>query len=284
MSLGECHVDPLRPPVDELLASWRRRVVANRDQVNAFREAPDGPDFYAPVAERFRDDPLRTGDAVLDALVSLAQADDVWLDIGAGGGRYALPLALKTRQVIALDHSSAMLRVLREGMEQSAIANVEVVEADWPTNKEFSADVALISNVGYDIEEIGPFLDAMERSSRRLCVAHLRWRNPTSDIDELWPAVHGVERATLPNLRDLLALLLARERPFEVNLIPARAQTYTSPEEAMANGRRQTWVEPGSEKDTRLRAAITACLIERDGRFAFRWEPNYAGIVSWKPA
>jgi len=266
-----------------LLASWRRRVVANREQVDVFREVPDGADFYAPVAERFRDDPRRTGDAVLDALSVLAQPEDVWLDIGAGGGRYALPLALKTKKVIAVDHSPAMVGVLRAGMEQSGIANIQVVEADWPTTEDVSADVALISNVGYDIEEIGSFVDAMERSARRLCVAHLRWRNPTADIDELWPDVHGVERSTLPNLRDFLALLLARERPFEVRLIPARTQTYATLEEAMANGRRQTWVEPGSAKDARLRAAIAARLIERDARYAFRWEPNYAGIVSWTP-
>jgi hypothetical protein len=168
-------------------------------------------------------------------------------------------------------------------MEQAAIRNVDVVEADWPPAQGLSADVALISNVGYDIPEIGPFIEAMERSARRLCVAHLRWRNPTADFDALWPAVHGVERATLPNLRDFLGLLLARERPFEVRLIPSRVQTYASPDDAMANGRRQTWVQPGSQKDARLRTAITAGLMQREGRFAFGWEPNYAGIVTWQP-
>lgn len=279
----ETEIDPLRPSVEDVLASWRRRVRANREQVDEFREAPDGADFYAPVADRFRDDPRRSSDAILDALKALVEPDDVWLDVGAGGGRYALPLALTAREVIALDHSPAMLGVLRQVSDDFGIANVRVVETDWPTAEDFPADVTLISNIGNDIEEIGPFVDALERSARRLCVAQWRWHNPTRDLDELWPEVHGVPRATLPNLRDFLVLLLARERPFEVRLISTRSQTYASVEEAMVNGRRQTWVEPGSAKDARLRAAIAARLVERDGRFAYHWEPSYAGIVTWSP-
>lgn len=276
-------MDPLRPALDDVLNSWSQRVRANREQVDRFREVPDGPDFYAPMAERFRDDPHRTGDAGLDIIRSLVQPGETWLDVGAGGGRYALPIALSAGQVIALDASPGMLEVLRKGIDEHGIHNVRIVHERWPAATPVETDVALICNVGYDIEGIGPFVDAMERSARRLCVALLRWRNPTWGIDQLWPAVHGEARATLPNLRDFQALLLARDTPFEVRLVPARAQNYASVDEAQENGRRQTWVQPGSEKDQRLRAAIEDRLIERDGRLAFSWEPNYTGIVSWKP-
>ena len=59
-----------------------------------------------------------------------------------------------------------------------------------------AADVALISHVGYDVEDIGPFLDAMEGSARRLCVAVLLERPPPTPADRLWPLIHGVERAS----------------------------------------------------------------------------------------
>ena len=39
--------------------------------------------------------------ALLDILLSLARPGETWLDIGAGAGRYALPLALHVREVIA---------------------------------------------------------------------------------------------------------------------------------------------------------------------------------------
>ena len=115
--------------------------------------------------------------------------------------------------------------------------------------------------MGYDIEHIGPFLDAMEASARRLCVAMLRWRNPTWGIDQLWPDVHGEPRSTLPNLSDFQALLLARDTPHAVHLIESRAQTFESVDEAMDNGRTQTWVQARGAKDQKLRAAIESRLV-----------------------
>ena len=277
--------DPLRPDVDVLLASWARRVRANAEQVDRFAEQKS-QDHYAPVANRFRVDPRRTDDTSLDALLTLARADESWLDVGAGGGRYALPLALAVREVIALDPSQGMLGVLREGMAEHDIENVRVVEGRWPAAADPSvqADIAFIAHVGYDVEQIGPFLDAMERSARRLCVAMLFWRRPTWALDRLWPAVHGVERALLPALREMVTLLMARGRPVSIRLVEQAPSSFESVEQVHGLARHQTWVRPGSEADRRLEAAIRERLIERDGRLAFDWTPSQLGLVTWKPS
>jgi SAM-dependent methyltransferase len=276
--------DPLRPDPEALLASWARRVRANAEQVDRFAEQRS-QDHYAPVAIRFRVDPRRTDDPSLDALLALARPDESWLDIGAGGGRYALPLALNVREVIAVDPSQGMLGVLREGMAEHGIQNVRVVEGRWPAaaDPSLQADVAVIAHVGYDVEQIGPFLEAMERSARRLCVAMLFWRRPTWALDRLWPAVHGVERAALPAMRELATLLMARGRPVGIQIVEQPASAFESVEQVVGLARHQTWVRPGSEKDARLEAAIRERLVERDGRLAFEWTPSHLGLVTWKP-
>ena len=79
--------------------------------------------------------------------------------------------------------------------------------------------MGLIAHVGYDVEEIGPFLDALEAASRRLCVALLMERAPASAADPFWPPVHGEERVPLPALPDALELLTARGRnPTEMRI------------------------------------------------------------------
>ncbi len=90
--------------------AWADRVRRNREQVDRFRELPDGADFYASVSSIFREDPDRVGDPVLEALRRHAQPDDTWLDIGAGAGRYALPMARSVREVVALDPSAVDAR------------------------------------------------------------------------------------------------------------------------------------------------------------------------------
>ncbi len=197
-------------------ADWEARVRAHHEQTARVRETPEGGDFYAPVSRLFIADPHRTDDEVLDHLLPLARPTDRWLDIGAGAGRYALPLALHVREVVALDPSPGMLAALRAQAAEHGIENVRTIEARWPVGPAAgpapTADVALIANLGYDVEAIGAFLDAMESAAVRLCVAILADRQPSWPAHAFWPAVHGEERAELPALDLFLELLRSRDR------------------------------------------------------------------------
>jgi SAM-dependent methyltransferase len=231
----------------------------------------------------FRADPRRRDEPALEILRSLADRGETWLDIGAGGGRYALPLALQVGQVIALDPSVAMLAILREGMATYGIGNVQCVEDRWPSARPYAADATLIAHVGYDVDEFAAFLDAMEQASRRLCVAMLLERQPTHAIDALWPEIHGEPRATLPALPEFLALQLGRGRLVEVRLAARQAQAFSSPDDVLAMARRQLWIRSAGPKDLRLQALLRERLVERDGRVAMSWEPLAVGVVSWPP-
>jgi SAM-dependent methyltransferase len=269
--------------VEDVLGAWAARVRANRDQVDAFREASPS-DFYAPVASLFRADPQRQDEAALEILRGLVQPEDVVLDIGAGGGRYALPLALQSREVVAIDPSEGMLRVLHESANEHAIRTVRVVAGRWPAvaDQVEQGDVALIAHVGYDVERIGPFIDAMERAARRLCVAVLLSQPPPTEADRLWPDVHGVERATLPSLPEFLTVLLARGRLFDVRLVDRSPQTYESREAVLAWLRQQLWLTPDGPKDRKLQALLDVRLTDRHGRYALSWDPVSVGIVTWR--
>src|SRR3979409_837407 len=93
--------DALRPSAAGALAAWADRGRGNRAQVEQIREAPRAA-FYPTIAGMFRADPRRRDEPTLEALRALVRPTDTVLDIGAGGGRLALPLALETRRVIAI--------------------------------------------------------------------------------------------------------------------------------------------------------------------------------------
>ena len=284
-------IDTRADLVAALQAAWAARVRANAEQVDRFREVPDGTDFYAPVTGLFRADPTRTDEPALDALLALVRPGERWLDIGAGAGRYALPIARALApsggEVVALDPSASMLDGLREIAAEHDIDNVRTVEARWPPTDPapFAADVTLIAHVGYDIEAIGPFLDAMESAAGRLCVAMLMERQPSSIADVCWPPVHGEPRVPLPALPEFLELLRARGRDPSVQMLERAPRRFESRDELEGFLRRQLWIEPGGAADRRFRAAMDD-LIDQDpdGRVGLiDQRPLPIGIVTWAP-
>lgn len=267
-------------------ATWAERVRANRDQVDRVREVPDGKDFYAPVTGLFRADPHRMDEAVLEVLRGFVVPGETWLDIGAGAGRYALPLALIAERVIAVDPSKGMLDALSKGMTEHEIVNVDVIEGRWPdVDPRPTADVTLIAHVGYDIESIGAFVDAMEHATRRLCVAVLMERQPASLADPCWPLVHGEPRIPLPALPDFVELLRARGREPEVVMMEREARRFATRDELEGFLRRQLWVAESGAKNARFLEALDALAIEDEGGIFLRGVPPMGiGIVSWAPA
>ena len=273
----------------ELEAAWAERVRENREQVDRVREVADR-DFYAPVSSLFVADPRRTGEEALDALLDLAEPADRWLDIGAGAGRYALPLAFRVAEVIAVEPSASMRNALRTGKAEHGLQNLRLVGAAWPAAlSELGpppvADVALAAHVGYDIEGIGPFVDAMERAASRLCVAMLTDRSPASVADPFWPIVHGMERVPLPALPELAELLRARGRETEIRRVERAPRTFDSFDGLATFVRRQLWIADDGEKEQRFRMALAenARELDDDGWTLALPPVGSIGILTWEP-
>jgi SAM-dependent methyltransferase len=275
-----------------LATAWADQVRANREQAERVREETPA-DFYGPVSRRFVVDPHRTDDPTLAALLELARPGETWFDIGCGAGRFALPLALRVGQVIALDPSPAMLAELREGMATAGIPNIRVIEGRWPFESGASlaatsadpirADVVLMAHVGYDIEAIGAFLDAAEGAAHRLCVAVMAERAPATPAAVVWPAVHGEERHLLPALPEFEALLRARGTPPKVRIVERGARAFGSRDEAHHWLRHQCFIAADGAADGRLRDEIDRLATDPAGGLALPGEPVGVGVVTWTP-
>jgi CTP:molybdopterin cytidylyltransferase MocA/SAM-dependent methyltransferase len=272
-------------------SDWASRVRANRDQVDRVREVPDGKDFYAPVRSMFRADPTRTDDPVLAALLTLVRPGDAWLDVGAGAGRFALPIAMAVApsggSVIALDASASMLEAAREIAAEFGIVNLRTIEARWPPTdvadeSQMRADVVLIAHVGYDVEAIGPFLDAMEAAASRELIAVLMDQMPASAADAFWPPVHGETRVGLPALAAFGELLRARGRHPTIERVTAERRRLESREAVEAFARQQLWIDPSGPKEARFQAALSELAVrDGDGWTIAGRGPLDIGIVRW---
>lgn len=268
----------LRPDPAVLGEEWLQIVEAEYEQVERLREWHDS-DYYQPIARNFVDDPWRSGDEILDALRAFSRPDATWLDIGAGGGRYALPLSLTSRKVIAVDPSSGMRDALREEIDRHGIQNIEQLDLRWPEGSEgIEADFSLAAHVGYDIRDINGFLDGMEHATRERCVMLMMDRAPSGGFEHLWEAVHGEPRLRLPAMRDIVHLLLARGATPEIRNFP-RVHGPNTPEELLTSARRRLWLSEGSDKDQHLQQLVAAVDLATDD-FQI---PALIALISWTP-
>ena len=270
---------PLHPDPVDLGNAWHAQVEAEYEQVERLREWHE-QDYYAPIAHHFADDPRRTDDDLLNELLAMSNSDATWLDIGAGGGRYALPLALNNQKVIAVDPSEGMLNVLRGSMAEHGIDNIEIQHGRWlEVAANVEADFSLLAHVGYDIREINAFVDALERATRERCCVMLMDRAPSGGFTRLWEQVHGEYRYQLPGAREFLHLLLARGAMPEVRLTQRQMRPLGA-DDIRENARRRLWLSEGSEKDQHLQRLL-ADMPQGIDDFQL---PSVIALITWEPA
>jgi SAM-dependent methyltransferase len=122
----------------------------------------------------------------------LAGAGSV-LDVGAGCGALALPLAERTARVTALEPAPAMAAALRTETTRRGLRRLTVLEAAWGEVALPPHDLVLCAHVGELTRPGAPFLRDAARWARRWVVV-VRDRETESDklfFRELYPALLG---------------------------------------------------------------------------------------------
>jgi SAM-dependent methyltransferase len=276
----------IRPPEPIDWAGRWRALVEGREAQGAalLGGARPNADFWerrAPLFARFSA-ALPDDDALLLRLQAVVRPDDTVLDVGAGAGRYALPLARLARRVVAVEPSAGMRANLQARAAAEGVANVEVVAADWLAAAVAPAEVVLCCHVHYAIADIAPFLRKLDAHAGRVALMVSRvgqFRGPA----ELWQELHGAPRIPEPSFIELYNVLYDLGIVAEVQVIDFAARwAYADLEEAVAENRDRLLVTPGSPADARLRATLAARLERReDGLWHWPSPPARAAILSW---
>ena len=264
--------------------TWGEMVRVEHEQSDRMRGARP-TDHWTQYARQFKADPRRTDDELVERLRSRLQPDDTLLDVGAGGGRLALPLALSCRSVTAVEPSPSMCAVLRETAEENGI-NVGVVEAEWADAEVEAADVILCSHVIYVIEDIGAFVSKINSHARRLVLMVVFQSAPQSQMYQLWEQLHGEPRHPLPSLPHFRPVLDEMGIAFEVDeLPPDPARGFDSEEEAREMIAQRLYIPRGSEAESKLSKILDSSLQEEsDGIWRIKGsQPLQTCIVSWSP-
>lgn len=164
------------------------------------------------------------------------------LDIGAGPGTLAIPLAEKVRSVTAVEPSKGMIEVLEENMAEYGRDNINIIRKRWEdidveNDLEGPYDI-IIASFSLGMPDIRKAIeDMLAVSSGHI---YLYWFAGDTSWDmqsrEIWPKLHGNDYHTTPKCNILYNVL------YQMGIYPnmetftlGRTETYSTLDEAVEN-------------------------------------------------
>ncbi len=129
------------------------------------------------------------------------------LDIGAGPGTFALLLAGRVREVVALEPASGMAAILEKRIKARRLSNLRVVQRTWqeiePEEEGWASAFDLVfASMSPGVSDPRA-LENMVQASRRFCYLSAwsgsRWGRWGRAREELWPRLFGEQAGGYPN-------------------------------------------------------------------------------------
>ena len=134
-------------------------------------DAPTDRAFWERYAHHYDERIGSDGERhTLEYLKKIIRPTDSLLDVGAGTGRFALPLSDSVARITAVDHSPDMLGILRRKTTAAGIATIATVEGEWPHVDVEPHDVVLAAWSLYRAIDLSAVLTACVAAARRSLV------------------------------------------------------------------------------------------------------------------
>jgi len=207
------------------------------------------------------------------------------LDIGAGPGTLAIPLALRVKEVTAIEPGEGMVQILNERMIQEGITNIRTIKKRWEdidlaTDLDGQYDV-VIASLSLTMEDIRKALQKMDAASRDSVylfwfVDMPFWERMYAD---LWKPLHGTDYHSGPKADCLFGVLYQTGIYPNVEMLPLdKEYRFTSQDEMTIFFRRRfNIMNPEQERllDNYLKPLIrtegSEIIISGDSTFAKIW-------------
>jgi SAM-dependent methyltransferase len=244
-----------------MMARWGRRAVSRG--------------YTEEQRQRDADDPL------MRFVLGRLEAEDTVLDVGAGIGRWSIPMALICRKVTAFDKLPGMLDIIRENAAYASVENIETVQGDWQEADLEPHDYVLSSHAAYASPDIVDCARKMERLSRKACYMVLRLPRHDGVIGELSRRLYGCWHDS-PNFIVGYNALLQEGIGAHVIMEEAGRRWHNETlEDAMARAKRHLRLS-SQEHDAGIMDVLEKRLALEDGEY---WWPDWmrSALLWWRP-
>ena len=205
------------------------------------------------------------------------------LDVGAGFGALALPLARRLDAVTAMEPSGPMAAALRRAAVRAAARNLRVIEAAWGRAPVARHDLVLCAHVGPLLGRGSAFLSEVQAVATRavLLVRDAPGGDDKFFFRELYPVLLGRAYGRSSDERDTVEAVRALGvEPAVVAIEYASDQPFASLEDAC-----DFWMTYMGLEGAEPRAFLRAFLEPRLQRQGEEWIAPFrkrAHVIAWR--
>ena len=263
-------LDPLH--ATDWAEHWKQLVEARHGQAWQFHD----PAFWDKRARSFAAATSARKDGFLKVLEPWLQPHRTLIDVGAGAGRYAAPLADRLDWVTAIEPSQGMRDLIPPK------SNMTVIAASWEHAEAAPADLVICCHVLYGVTDTPAFIAKLEAAARERVFIELRYGQLLTASDPIWELMTGVSRARQPEFADLWNLL--SQLGIEADVTALEYEGFESWQDVAAF---EAEYRPPLE-DSWDEAKAAAWLAENvtrdpDGKLVYHRGRRSAGVAHWRP-
>lgn len=267
---------------------WAETVRTEHEQADRVRSDDPNADHWKKLAHRFapatRDKAYQ--DETFIAVSSYVKETDTVLDVGAGAGRLAIPLAERSNHVTAVEPSEAMQSRLKEQANAWGLKNLSIVPSTWEEAEVENADVVVCAHVVYTVEKIEQFLRKLSERSRRDVLVVVFEEPAMANYFQFWELVHGEKRISLPSLPELKEVLSEMQIKFDAEPMPEwQSRPFADFESAYEESLARLFIMPSpanTELTDRMKSVLKDSLESADDGLRLKWaKPHRPWLVHW---
>ncbi|MFQ5427601.1 MAG: class I SAM-dependent methyltransferase [Thermodesulfobacteriota bacterium] len=246
----------------------------------------DRPGFWNTLKARWYKEGLSGSTfpaTVAPFILSHARGAESFLDVGAGCGSLALPLARAGKSVTALDPAAAMIAILEEDIKKEGLTNIKTITAPWKAGAAPPHDAVICANVPGLLKGSLDFVREAALAAKKY-IFIIESADPKADkfyYKELYPLVFkrhfGPRKDYIATYEALHSIgIFANVRIVEYDF----DQPFTSMDDALEFWKEHMCIVTG-EHDETLKTFLSKKLVEHDGRLVSKIHKKSA-IIWWK--